>query len=92
MVACQTAVYLAWTLHLAVICTQQAADGNIGNIDRPATTCLSNLQMKSYTTLIQDVESQLLAGSVHARRANKLKQDLTILQAVHQGSCYPCRI
>ena len=26
---------------------------NSGNIDRPATTCLFNLPMKSYTTLIQ---------------------------------------
>jgi len=91
-VACQTVVYLAWTLHLSVICTQQDADGNIGNIDRPATTCLSNLQMKSYTTLTQDVEPKLLAGYVHVCRAYKLKQNLTTLQAVHQGSCYPCRI
>lgn len=70
----------------------QTADGNKGNIDGPATTCLSNLQVKCYITLIQDGEPKLLAGSVHACRANKLKQDLTILQAVHQGSCYPCRL
>lgn len=88
IVACQTVVYLAWPLHLSVICTKQLQMEQWQH--RQAS---NNLPVQptdeSYTTLIQP---NLLAGSVHACRANKLKQDLTIMQALHQGSCYPCRI
>ena len=72
----------AW-LHVKQLCTlygpcnslssaQQAADENMANIDRPTTTCLSNLHMKSYTTLIQGVEPKCLQGlSMHAGQESR---------------------